>query len=589
MDEAGNTTESNERELTNIKQIFYPVEPNVILDGFSEATSTISFRADVIKSGKKKKNKTPRREVRFGMLQYLAEVASNNLVYLFATKEKGSVQYLLFYRSKEDAERSRSILHGQSISTKFGPTQTYSELGTDAHKIKCVPPPVADCYQFMLKRLKVLHLPGSPTSKQLLRPIFCQRKRDIIECKNNTQTALPANDTAGMLELEDDDSYSDSALSSRSSRSNTSSDRNLLEPVEGLKDGAVDGLSDHSRNAETPIDQMPAQTNISQLNHDERTIQLRYWGLSKDTDTVRCTLCALEGHISRYCPSLKCPICHAFQQHSSDACPTYQICTKCREHGHRKENCPSKLARTTADGFTCHRCNQNGHTEETCSTLWQSYKPSTKLDIVKVDSLLVSCYQCGLNDHWGDDCKIIPKRKTIINTNNVFSANSANLYLIEPMKPPAKTNSSSRYHDKTSYSGDEDEQNWFYKNKRPKQASHSTIKIRTASNIPKASSQNSSKYQSYTNSERSNLTAKRHKPYPSNSPHTNKDQPKYRQGLPVDTYWRSGSVWQPPLPPEPLPSPSLYKSYEGQHQLPDKQQRGKQQKGYSYSRNHKNY
>ena len=601
MDEAGNTIDLRERELSKIEQIFYPTEPNVILEGFSEAASAILFRADVIKSGKRRKNKTPEREIRFSMLQYLAENASNNLVCLFFIKRKRFVQYLIIYNSKDDAERSLFELGGKNISTKFGPTQMHSELVTNAFEMRCLTPPVADCYQFMLKRLQVLNLPGRPIPKRFLRPIFCQRKRDIICCKKATLTSLPANDITGLLESGDDEPFSDSAMSSESSRTDSSSDHrsprticNSPEPIRAVEDRPVDVRSDHSPNAELAIDQVPTQTTILQLNHEERTLQLRYWGLSKDTDTARCNVCALEGHVSQHCPSLKCPKCYASHQHSSDACPTYRICTKCREHGHRKENCPAKLARTTADGFICHRCKQKGHIEETCSSLWRSYDPSTDLDIVKVDNLLVSCYQCGLNDHWGDDCKVIPKRKTIINTNNVFSAKSANVYLLKPMESAINTRSSIKSSDKTNYSSEEGDQNSFYRNKKPKQANFGTIKIRTAGTTSKITSQTNSKYQSPANSERRNLTTKRHQPYPSYSSHTHTYQPKYRQGLPVDTYWRSGSGWQPPLPSEPLPSSSskqempLHNSYDGQHQSSDKQQRAKQYR-YSYSSNYKNY
>ena len=591
------TNNSTEKELSKIRQIFYPIESYVTLKDCVDVTTTILFRADVIKA-KKIKNKSTRQEIRLCMLQYLAENSSKNLKYLFATKRKRAIQYLLFYESSNDAETSQFMLDGKTISTQFGPTQIYSEMVTNAYTIKCVPPPVNDCYQFMLKRLEVLNLAGCPTTKRLLRSIFKQRKHNNFDSKKATLTSLPADDNMRLPVSEDDEAFSDSGLSSKSSRTDASSDhqspktvQNSLVSIRAIEDEASNVSTNHSGSVHTSFNQLPVQPTISQLNHEERVLQLRYWGLSEDTDTPRCTICALEGHISRYCPSLKCAKCNASQEHSSDACPTYQVCTKCRERGHRKEDCPAKLARTSADGFICHRCNQKGHVEETCSSLWRSYKPSTNLNVVKVDDLLVSCYQCGLNDHWGDDCKVIPKRKTIINTNNVFSAESANTYLSKPMESAINTRSSIRSSQRKNYSSEEDDPSFFTRIKKPKQVNQGTIRIRTGSNTSKATSQPNSKHQSRTHSESRNFMIERHRPYPSYSSHTHTNQLENQYELPVDTYWRSGNIRQPPLPNEPLPSPSsiqemaFHRSYEGQYDLPGKQPQAQQQKRYSYSRN----
>ena len=139
--------------------------------------------------------------------------------------------------------------------------------------------------------------------------------------------------------------------------------------------------------------------------------------------------------MSESCPFRECENCHAVLEHSSKACPSLQKCTKCRKRGHRQEQCSSKLQRSSADGFSCDLCHQRGHVEELCSRLWRTYDPDKIKDPIKMDTLLANCYQCGSAGHWGDDCKVIPTRRSVVNTNDVFSAKHANRYITDPTIP----------------------------------------------------------------------------------------------------------------------------------------------------------
>ncbi|KAL1648493.1 hypothetical protein SLS58_002248 [Diplodia intermedia] len=149
------------------------------------------------------------------------------------------------------------------------------------------------------------------------------------------------------------------------------------------------------------------RTHFAQLSEPEQALQVRYFG--KHEDGLHC---------------------QAFDQHFTGDCPTAAKCTKCRERGHSKEDCPSKLARSSADGFLCDLCNEKGHPEEECTLLWRSFNPDKIPNLNKVARMTVSCYQCGSRQHWGDDCPMRPRKVTL--KSNIFSAKEANKYLIDP-------------------------------------------------------------------------------------------------------------------------------------------------------------
>ncbi|KZF18975.1 hypothetical protein L228DRAFT_215416, partial [Xylona heveae TC161] len=126
----------------------------------------------------------------------------------------------------------------------------------------------------------------------------------------------------------------------------------------------------------------------------------------KDRDEpVTCLVCAGKGHASEICPSLKCTACNALDDHFSSACPRITRCPKCRERGHSKDQCPSKLIRSAAaDGVQCDLCNQFGHTEQACSLIWRFYNPAAIVPLRKVPSMTIGCYYCGSDGHYGVDC-----------------------------------------------------------------------------------------------------------------------------------------------------------------------------------------
>ena len=591
------TTKKERRgaELRKIEEIFYPPEPESVL---VKGETAVLLCANVIVLAEKRASKTSLREIRFSILQQLAEKASQGLLCLFAIKELDVLQFLLLYKSREEAENSQLSLNEKSISTETGSIQLQSKAVTTTCTIECVAPLVADCSHFMQIRLKELNIAGCPTPKKILRSIYNQRKKLTYYYQKASSASLPANITVELPRLGDDHLMCDSAMSSGSAVPNQKLYHEPLntkypsdETRKNTLGDATDACKDSAFGSVSSLDCLPSQFAISNLNQEERTLQLRYWALLDVTHSTRCTSCAIEGHMSWNCPSQTCNKCHAYQEHSSEACPAFRICTKCRELGHRKEDCPSKLSMTSADGLECTLCKESGHTEETCAQLWRSYNPSEESKIIKVDELLINCYQCGLSGHWGDDCRVIPKRKTVSNTNDTFSAKSANMYLSSPMDPRGLPNSSTKPTLGIAQY-DEDDDTDFYRSKVPKQATRGAIKIRTTRDLPggAANYNNSNHTHKFAAKERPKASPRRQRIHHPPPTETFSDQLYSTNELPVNTYLRGGSVWQPPLPNEPLPSKLNFDtdlSRSSGHKLPNKPAPAQRQKGYLHARNYK--
>ncbi|KAJ9657895.1 hypothetical protein H2201_008004 [Coniosporium apollinis] len=181
------------------------------------------------------------------------------------------------------------------------------------------------------------------------------------------------------------------------------------------------------RDASPPlIAEMPVK--LFQVSAVERELQGRYWKIFNDHDTVRCLTCAAVGHISDVCPSRTCKHCLAVDDHFSSACPSVRKCLKCRERGHSEADCPSKLRCISPGGLVCDLCHETGHFEENCCWLWRTFNINAVPYSKKVGRLLVGCYNCGSDLHWGNDCPLHGKKKRFDVT--TFSANEANKFIL---------------------------------------------------------------------------------------------------------------------------------------------------------------
>ena len=161
-----------------------------------------------------------------------------------------------------------------------------------------------------------------------------------------------------------------------------------------------------------PTDKRQSQT-LADLAPDDFNLQLKYFYIAKNprevdpASAVRCLVCMQEGHMAESCGTLLCTHCGLFKDHFPNQCPSIQRCHKCRERGHKQEQCPYKLGRLAANELVCDLCERKGHIETKCELLWRTSGKPWESDVAK-QSIRRSCYECGSNTHLGNDC---PTRK----------------------------------------------------------------------------------------------------------------------------------------------------------------------------------
>ncbi|KAL1621002.1 hypothetical protein SLS56_009418 [Neofusicoccum ribis] len=294
------------------------------------------------------------------------------------------------------------------------------------------------------------------------------------------------------------------------------------------------------------------RTTLAHLSEHERMLQTRYWGLGKDDDPVRCMKCDEFGHMEEICPLRVCHHCQAVDEHFYYNCPIVAKCTKCRERGHKKESCPSKLARTAGDGFFCDICSEPGHVEEECQWIWRTYNPNKMANIKKVARLAVSCYQCGANTHFGNDCPMRPRKGDQI-INDTWSAKEANKYLIDPeafwaeLKQQTSNGQglsikgrAQNQHIHFSSSEDDGDIDNFYRNKR---SSNNTAPSRGNIRINAGAGTRGGRFSQQNTSRRRGSI--------DNQSYGGSNYGDYRQGN--NNFEPINRGWQPPLPKEPPP------------------------------------
>lgn len=178
------------------------------------------------------------------------------------------------------------------------------------------------------------------------------------------------------------------------------------------------------------------RSTLADLTPEERNLQFRYWGHSRDIDLARCPTCSREGHMSESCPSRTCRNCNAVDLHFASACPHAQKCDRCGEKGHSIHACPSKL-KLVGEELECDLCSGKGHHAYECTQLWSTYFPDRLQTVNKVSSLVVGCYSCGSQLHWGADCDLGSRDVKLFS--DAFSAKEANRYLLNPKQASTKT------------------------------------------------------------------------------------------------------------------------------------------------------
>lgn len=184
---------------------------------------------------------------------------------------------------------------------------------------------------------------------------------------------------------------------------------------------------DRERKPDEPITSL----SFDQVNNDaDELIELRgegrYFGVTDPSSgtTINaqqslgplCDNCHRRGHVRAKCKTVVCHKCGVVGDHYETQCPSTLICLRCGEKGHVTALCTSKTRRRQY----CKTCDLFSHNDDTCPSIWRSYLtiPSTENRLP-----VASCYNCGDDLHYGDEC---PQQRTSRVPNTDGSAFSGN-------------------------------------------------------------------------------------------------------------------------------------------------------------------
>ncbi|RCK64071.1 Protein AIR1 [Candida viswanathii] len=144
-------------------------------------------------------------------------------------------------------------------------------------------------------------------------------------------------------------------------------------------------------------------------------------GLSRQTLGPLCANCHKRGHIRAKCKVVVCHKCGAIDDHYESQCPTTIICARCGEKGHTVLACKSKVRKRQY----CRLCDSFKHGDENCPSIWRSYivKPSMAGDEGSDVLPRIFCYNCGSDEHYGDECHE-QRKSRIPNFGSAFSGNN---------------------------------------------------------------------------------------------------------------------------------------------------------------------
>ena len=222
---------------------------------------------------------------------------------------------------------------------------------------------------------------------------------------------IPQSDLEESGDDSDDNSESESESESESRSSSVdceASSEDVDEMIEYSKSEQVPKYESHQVQANIATSNSNARI-LADLDPQQLNAQLRYFHITKklqevDRNTpVRCLVCAQYGHMAEACESLTCKSCGAYNQHITQKCPKTAKCSKCREPGHNRWDCPYKLKNIAQAEIICDLCQRTGHTEEDCELQWRTSGRPWDSNMSH-GNLRLSCYECGRSGHLGNGC-----------------------------------------------------------------------------------------------------------------------------------------------------------------------------------------
>ncbi|KAK6355802.1 hypothetical protein TWF718_000182 [Orbilia javanica] len=159
---------------------------------------------------------------------------------------------------------------------------------------------------------------------------------------------------------------------------------------------------------------------------------------SQETPKKRkiCDVC-MEPHITEQCDKLMCNVCETSNQHFGFNCPYKSSANK------KTSDLPIFNVPAGQKDFE----------------IWRIMPPQSRKPIKKVSKIPMACYECGDDDHFGDDCPAFGKRRSEIPTTSIWNAKAASKWTTMNMDSKYIRNGKAKA--KTDTADDNSELGWF--------------------------------------------------------------------------------------------------------------------------------
>ncbi|KAK6514931.1 hypothetical protein TWF506_007289 [Arthrobotrys conoides] len=157
---------------------------------------------------------------------------------------------------------------------------------------------------------------------------------------------------------------------------------------------------------------------------------------SQETPKKRkiCDVC-MEPHLTEQCDKLKCDVCEASHHHFSFNCP-YKSSTNKKASDLPIFNVPAG--------------------QKDFET-WRIMPPQSRKPIKKAPRIPMACYECGDDDHFGDDCPTFGKRRSDIPVTSIWNSKAASKWTTMNMDSKYTRNGKA----KADTADDDSELGWF--------------------------------------------------------------------------------------------------------------------------------
>ncbi|KAK6500330.1 hypothetical protein TWF481_010675 [Arthrobotrys musiformis] len=148
-----------------------------------------------------------------------------------------------------------------------------------------------------------------------------------------------------------------------------------------------------------------------------------------------CDIC-MEPHPTEQCDKLRCDVCEASNSHFSFNCPY-------KSSNHKKvSDLPIFNVPVGQKDFE----------------IWRIMPPQSRKPIKKASKIPMACYECGDDNHFGDDCPSFGKNRSSIPTTSIWNAKAASNWTTMNMDSKYIRNGKAKA-DTTN--DDDDEPGWF--------------------------------------------------------------------------------------------------------------------------------